>query len=89
MYNITGGWCSWLSQLSNTHVCTVGPQFKSGSAHFLAHHPSSQAPGRQIFSPQVNPVTITLMLGVPVLVFVRKYFVLVLIELLAGVVVIV
>ena len=35
MYNkCQGGWCSWLSQLSNTPVCTVGPQFKSGSAHF-------------------------------------------------------
>ena len=35
MYNKwQGGWCSWLSQLSNTPVCTVGPQFKSGSAHF-------------------------------------------------------
>lgn len=38
MYGIMGGWCSWLSQLSNTYVCTVGPQFKSGSAHFFDHH---------------------------------------------------
>ena len=66
--SIMGGWCSWLSQLSNTHVCTVGPQFKSGSAHFFGPLLSnSRAPVRQILSPQTNTMTIELMLIATVL----------------------